>query len=280
MTDIDKQIIDLYTHNESLTCRDLDRRFGFKYEKSRKILKRNGLSIRNNIFKLRRKYSLDESFFEKIDTEEKAYILGFLYADGCIYKTSLIVNLCFIDNDILEKIKVSLKWQGPIKTKKACYVTIKDKKTYSKEQKSLYIRSQKLTNDLIKLGCVPRKSLILKFPTEEQVPTHLLSHFIRGYFDGDGSIAFYLRDNRLKQCVSMVSTIDFCTKLIDFAKNKLNIHFSIYKYPNNSTMSINISSTNGCKYFLDWLYKDATIYLDRKYDKYMNHYYPKTTEST
>ena len=49
-------------------------------------------------------------------------------------------------------------------------------------------------NDLIKQGCVPNKSLILTFPNKHQVPKNLINHFIRGYFDGDGSISYGIQE--------------------------------------------------------------------------------------
>ena len=49
-------------------------------------------------------------------------------------------------------------------------------------------------NDLIKQGCIPNKSLVLTFPNKHQVPENLINHFIRGYFDGDGSINYEIRE--------------------------------------------------------------------------------------
>lgn len=50
-----------------------------------------------------RKYSLNESYFEKIDSEEKAYFLGFLFSDGSVSKYSLNLSLAEVDKEILEK---------------------------------------------------------------------------------------------------------------------------------------------------------------------------------
>lgn len=71
------------------------------------------------------------------------------------------------------------------------------------------LRSQKTVNDLKRLGCTEQKSLNLTFPTKEQVPPHLLHHFIRGYFDGDGSISLYNNDYH----VSIVGTESFIKSL-------------------------------------------------------------------
>lgn len=114
--------------------------------------------------------------FSKIDTEEKAYWLGFLFADGSIYKTTIELSLGLKDIDHLKKFKEFMKWKGEVKIDNKigrCRMIFRDKIT---------------AKDLDALGCTERKSLTLKFPTEEQVPKEFQMAFIRGYFDGDGSI--------------------------------------------------------------------------------------------
>ena len=114
--------------------------------------------------------------FEIIDTEEKAYWLGFLYADGSVSSTDNRIELGLAEKDLnhIEKFKE--------------FIGIPNKISYRPQTKSYRysFKSIPCKEDLIKHGCVPKKSLILKFPTEEQVPEHLIRHFIRGYFDGDG----------------------------------------------------------------------------------------------
>ena len=59
----------------------------------------------------------------------------------------------------------------------------------------ILLTSEKTVNDLIDKGCFRNKTKILKFPTEDQVPKHLIHHFIRGYIDGDGSISYYKKND-------------------------------------------------------------------------------------
>lgn len=70
------------------------------------------------------------------------------------------------------------------------FINNKNKVAYREKQKAYRycFRSKQIHKDLIKLGCVPRKSVILEFPNQEQVPDKFLLPFIRGYFDGDGSL--------------------------------------------------------------------------------------------
>ena len=114
--------------------------------------------------------------FEKIDSEEKAYWLGFLYADGYISFSENKIELSLAEKDVhhIEKFRDFLGINNRI-----CYRP-------SVKAYRLSFRSDKCKQDLINQGCTPRKSLTLKFPTSKQVPYELIRHFIRGYFDGDG----------------------------------------------------------------------------------------------
>lgn len=126
-----------------------------------------------------RKFTVDFNFFENIDTEEKAYTLGFLYADGCIASTLNKIQFDQLEpqEDILFKIKEVMQAEAPIHTHKG---------KHNRTRYRLLVCSKKMCQDLLKLGIIPNKSLTLTFPTK--VPQEFLRHFIRGYFDGDGCI--------------------------------------------------------------------------------------------
>lgn len=86
-----------------------------------------------------------------------------------------------------------------------------DNKISFREKQQAYrisIYSKELSDDLTKLGCFQNKSLELKFPTNKQVPDKLIHHFMRGYFDGDGSICFGQGQLRF----SIIGTEDFLLK--------------------------------------------------------------------
>lgn len=122
-----------------------------------------------------RKYNVNENYFECINSHEKAYVLGFFYADGCNHGEEIRFTQDIERIDILQNIKQSLNAENPIKECRPGHF-------------QLSICSKKMSNDLIKLGCPPAKSLILHFPTSDIVPTKYLSSFILGYFDGDGCV--------------------------------------------------------------------------------------------
>lgn len=214
----------------------------------------------------RRKYSLNQSFFKIIDTPNKAYFLGLLCADGYISgnknKSSITINLQEKDKEILEKFKIELETDTNLFFK-----------NYSNRgwsnQYSLSVTSKEMINDLIKLGCTPRKSLTLKFPTSEQVPPDLIRHFIRGYFDGDGGICFCNGQGKRTPQVSIgiACSHNFALTLKDLLKEKLNWDFFIIQ--NDKISSLRIGGRNKVFTFLKWLYENCDMFLERKKNKYI-----------
>lgn len=132
---------------------------------------------------MNRRHDFDRTFFDKIDTEEKAYVLGFIYADGCNVKhpttTKLSITQTERDVDILYKIRNVMKSTYPISERK-------NNLNGGEKYFVFYIYGKFLGEQLHNLGVVQRKSLTLRFP--DFLDDNLMPHFIRGYFDGDGSI--------------------------------------------------------------------------------------------
>lgn len=160
--------------------------------------------------------------FEKINTEEDAYWLGFLYADGCVHSSpgdyKIELSLKEEDYSHLEKYKKYIGRDNKISyraSSKSYRYNFRDKNTHS---------------NLIKLGCVPAKSLILNFPTKEQVPDELLRHFVRGYFDGDGS--FWYENKFGLSILSSKSFLEGLKYRVPKLKN-LNIYPVHYERPEN-----------------------------------------------
>lgn len=196
--------------------------------------------------------------FETIDTEEKAYWLGFLYADGCVGNKEDKIELGLAEKDLhhIEKFKE--------------FIGVNNKISYRDSTKSYRysFRSQSCKQDLIKQGCVPKKSLILTFPSEEQVPRYLIRHFLRGYFDGDGHFT------NTEKCfeAGYIGTSDFIKKSLEVLPDTIkrkdltikNVHRA------DGAKSYSFYSYSDVKDFLDFLYKDCTIYLDRKYEHYLD----------
>ena len=237
------------------------------------LLKRNGYQAKSQS-ELQRKYPIQEIFFDDINTEEKAYILGLLYADGWnqTERNSVSLSLKEADKEILDKVTSLIQPTKPLK-----YINTSNQRKNlgfenSQNQYRLIIANKHISQRLVELGCGKAKTHNLTFPTEEQVPSHLIRHFVRGYFDGDGSVS---GDKQKQFC--FVGTIDFLLPLqqilvkeLNFSKTKLDRR---YKDINNNIRSLRYCGVNQCITFRDWLYKDATIYLERKkniFDSYIS----------
>lgn len=221
-----------------------------------------------------RKYTLDETVFDVIDNEEKAYWLGFIYADGAISElnNSIEVGLKYDDYSHIEKLQMFFKTNHPI------YSKIKYNKLYDKQYKGyrLFITNKKIKDSLINLGCVQRKSNILSFPDENMVPINLLSHFVRGYFDGDGHVGFRENKSSISANVEILGSKMFLIGLINWTGfNDINIHGFNHS---QSTYRILVRG-NKAKEILDKIYKDASIYLERKYKVYNSLCLPSVLET-
>lgn len=221
------------------------------------LLRRNGYKAKSQS-ELQRKYNIDETFFDVINTEEKAYFLGFLYADGYnnTDRNSVALSLKEDDKEILEILNNLLQPNKPLQ-----YVEIKT--TNSTNQYRLVIANKHISQKLVKLGCDKAKTYSLMFPSEEQVPKHLVRHFVRGYFDGDGWVG--------KKAISIVSTLNFCNSLAEILNQELNVNS--YIRPRHPERKNNIRmlelSKKAARKFLIWIYKDSNIHLQRKYDRYL-----------
>ena len=260
-----KQIKSLISDYKSgISLRKLEIKYNHCRRVLSKILKENDVLIKNNSINSR-KYSHDEDYFEVIDTEEKAYWLGFMYADGFIeskrknQSQKFGITLNKIDYNHLKKFKKCIQATNPIKT------YIGGGYTKNSVFSKILITSQKTVDDLKDKGVVENKTNILKFPTEEQVPKELIPHFIRGYFDGDGCICYYYQKEKYKTYqINFVGTKDF----IDGLKSYLKLDLKCYT-KNNVTYQLNVGGNNKVKKIMNMFYKNAKIFLDRKHEKYL-----------
>lgn len=221
----------------------------------------------------RKKYYCNYDFFKKIDTEDKAYWLGFLYADGCITKTAGInLLLSSEDRDHLEKYKKSLEAEHPIEDRIQFVKHYKEDRLIEQKSSKIRLFSSEMVEDLKNLGCMRLKTFKLKFPTSDQVPDHLIRHFIRGYFDGDGSIWVSEYKGKYKKWgFTILGNEDFCKKCKSIIFNQCGV--SLFERKHQTTdgiiyiYSTNVIDINKIKNFL---YNNAKIFLSRKLEKFNN----------
>lgn len=251
-------IVQMYQNNISL--REIERITHHGRNAISKMLEEDGIkTTKGNHY---RKYFFNENFFEKVDNELTAYWLGFLYADGCIISTnpygqsSFKITLGEKDEEILIKYKEDLQSTYPLR-----YDRSQNRKNPNQQvQVICEYKSQKAVNDLKKLGCIERKSLVLTFPKEEIVPKEYLRHFVRGYFDGDGSIS----SHNGAYIVNVVGTESFIKELYNFFN--MGSIFPDKRKENSWYLSIGGNYQVIKVYHL--LYDNSTRYMERKYLKF------------
>ena len=207
----------------------------------------------------RRKYTINNDFFGQLD-QNSAYILGLLSADGNVARDNIRITLSICDRDaeILEKINKCMKSSYPIKE----YIV---KEKY--KQKILRFSSKEICQTLFLYGITPNKSLKLKFPN---IPETLVSHYIRGYFDGDGCVNVTKMNNI---CITTLGTEFFLTEL----KKKYNDRFNnnrgwIVRHNKSNIFRFCLGGNISARLFLEWIYGDSdkSLRFKRKYEIYQN----------
>lgn len=235
-----------------------------------KILKEFGVR-QLSISEVRRKYIIDDYYFNEINTPNKAYSLGMIFADGTVSKNGNYVTISLQEQDKQLLDLLNNEFGG---NRKLSFVEYSKKNSNWQNQYILSVSSEQMHSDLIRLGAFPNKSLSLRFPND--VPDYLISHFVRGYFDGDGHIS-----KKEDRC-NLISTEAFCTKLANIVKENLDIHASVmfcHNKHDKPTRTFQIAGKHQVKKFLDWIYQDAEIYLNRKHSLYLSKYYPDMDSS-
>lgn len=194
------------------------------------------------------RYLLNENYFEKIEDERRAYWLGFLAADGCIMNTPgrrfLSIELSQKDEVHLLKLKDDLEYSGPLHYKKP--------RKCGGPSVCLKVCSPKIVDNLIKNGVVERKSLVLEPPLF--LEKDLVRHWIRGLFDGDGSVS-HSKDGYVRG---------------EFFGTENVMKFVVENVPGTKTVSKKKNCNGFSHCFLanekmyNYLYLGSGIYLSRK----------------
>lgn len=254
-----KKIIDDYINNENSIS--LSKKYNVSYSSILNLLRNNNIDIRDKSHS-NRKFNLDETYFEKIDTEDKAYFLGLLYADGCVSSNNSInITLQESEKGILETFILKLQYENKLKFRKRKFKNYQD--CYR-----LSFSNKKMHEDLIKLGCIPRKSLILDLPSFDLVPETLFNHFIRGYFDGDGCI--HISKEKERPQIVITSTKMFNDKFKKYIDIKLDISSFILERENAITALYICSKVKVLKTFI-WMYRNCKQYfVKRKFEKFQD----------
>lgn len=250
-----EMIIQMYC-KDKYTMTKIGETFGVSKTVISRVLKEQ--QIQNND---KHKYQCNYQAFKIIDSSEKAYWLGFLAADGCIYKRKnsnsnfISVNIHSKDNEHLQKFLEFLNANIPIKT-------IIQQGGYSNNtpMSRITINSKDMVEDCVDKGIVPRKSLVLEPP---KIDEKYYLPFILGYFDGDGSIY------QTSQGAFGIS-IEGTKELLEWINSILHIANKLEKRNNDDTNNyyIRCGGINKPYEIMKKLYDSCSIHLDRKYKKF------------
>lgn len=262
------KVIDMY-NNQKLSTVKIGNYFNCSHKTIARVLDKYGVDRVGNG---QRKYNLDEHYFDSIDNQNKAYILGFLYADGNNTPSKGTINISLKEEDkaILDRMRIELNYEKPLKFKDNS--NDNHNGYISKNSWVLDFYSSYLCKVLNDIGLVPNKSLIVKFPN---LPRELIPHFIRGYYDGNGSVYQVIKSAKNHHVtVTITSSIYFCKSLAEICSKELDMYCPVYDASNHNglTKVFTLSGRNKAKKFLDWIYQDADMYLQRKYDRYVSYY--------
>lgn len=199
-----------------------------------------------------RLYPIDHNFFNIIDSEEKAYALGFIASDGYIDTKGKVLSIAIQQRDkyILERIRTMLGSTAPILLKKSSQLGKGDLQV-------IYLCSKIMVKDLSTFGITPAKSKYVSYPKIEPIFDR---HYIRGIIDGDGNIN------------SRNFSITSNSKMLD------GINEAIFKHTGHKLSS---TPCNGYprligykrnKKVLNWIYENSSIHLTRKYNTFCQHW--------
>jgi hypothetical protein len=209
---------------------------------------------------IKRKIYLDEDYFNKIDDQiigpDVMYWLGFITADGNVMNKQetksyfLTIKLSLKDIVHLQKIQNCLKSNAKIKI-------INTQKDLARCV--IVFNSKYLVNSLKKYNIIPNKKKIYEFPSI-LIHHKFINSFIRGYFDGDGSVS--IKNNSLRlNFYGTQNCIDNLSKIISY-----NCKLSIHNMYNNKNLKCIEYSGKEAVVLIKWLYNDANVYLNRKYN--------------
>jgi hypothetical protein len=192
-----------------------------------------------------RKYTINEDYF-KTWSNNMAYLLGFFVADGNMPQEAQMISYSQKDPEILKRIREELGSNHRITKNKNTGVHL------------LNLHSKIIKNDLIKIhGLTPNKSSSVEFP---YVPDEYLSHFIRGYFDGDGNINYEKR---------VVTFVGGSIKYMEQLKSNLEKQsFKPYLTSKRNHYRLFLSGRRTVFLFGKWIYQNNSIHLPRKYQEF------------
>jgi len=252
-----ERIVRLYS--DGVSAKSLAQKFSIRKERVQRWAAEQGLLRSKN--ESHRFTQFNETVFDAIDTPNKAYWLGFIYADGC-------------NAPDVNTVRIGLKGSDDGHLKKAAiFFGLSEDKVTRKirndgaDVTNLNLYSKHLCQRCTEVGVPKSKSLIAEYPL--WLDKRLHRHFIRGVFDGDGSIKMASKTGEWN--ASFVGTENTIRAIVDIVENELSIHSYIAHVSDNNTWTSEVTGNQQVFRFCSWLYEgsDSSIYLDRKHERFL-----------
>ena len=243
-------ILDMYYANKPILdiCSELQ--LIYKKLKEWNVTKRKRLASPERCNAL---HKINAHYFDVIDSEHKAYWLGFMVSDGFVNEKEISFCLKKTDRKIIEEFKKDLDSDHPIGTN-------------ANGNPVLVIVCKQLCRALIDKGLHNRKSWSIDIHRiRSYVPSEYEHHFIRGLFDGDGSIRYYHYSYLKKPQYHLGFT--GCENVCLYVREKFKLQRRLVREGNKTYTMISRNPIDICRIF-EYLYRDATIYMSRKYNTF------------
>lgn len=246
-------------YEQGISLKKIGEEFKYSVYVIKHRFEEHGWKIRSKFDPIYNTYKYDYHYFDNIDTPNKAYLIGLLYADGYNNERGFSIELQDRDIEVLYGIKNLLGYSGEIK---------KYHRSIEKNNKSdtckLSINSCYMSEKLTQLGCVRKKSLILDFP--DWITEDLFPFFLKGYIDGDGWIQKYR--------IGFMSTDKFCDGVQTFLLDYYGIESKIYSnkgHYNEHTKTFDITNRKNIIPLVEMMFSEPTIGIPRKTNRYIEY---------
>jgi len=262
--EIKDKLIEVY-NKDGIGCNKLAEMFGIGRTSATRIINRyliNSGKYQPKLGKYR-KYSLNEQYFDIVGPRQ-SYWLGWLLTDGYHDEggKEIILELQAADKEILEKFNSDLESNRPL-----LFIEEKSKHPTWDNGYRLMVNSSYMSNRLRQLGFRQKKSFNLNLDVLKECISIDKREFIRGFFDGNGGLHLRYNKNSVNLKCQIDSTVSACHVLIEVLKD---FNFRYVEKANKPELAqLIVSTTEDSFNFVSWLYKDCSIYLNRKYEKYL-----------
>ncbi|ALA07266.1 putative endonuclease [Brevibacillus phage SecTim467] len=264
--------IPLRSKGHELTIEELDRLYNVEQKSTKEIAKlisRSQCYVMGKMkeFEIERRDSgtaqamkigipFNENFFNEW-SPEMAYVLGFIYADGNLSNNRFRIQIKDLDH--IEKLADTLGMDRS-------YIFTRTDKKYGKESYGISASRRDVAARLIALGVTPNKSRSMTFP---EIPKEYLRDFIRGYFDGDGTVGCYSKQLAVRFTLGAEK---FAKRLAEILSDMLEHDVKIkFDKRGAGNYVVGFHSNRLAKKFYENIYYDNCLAMDRKQDVFVTH---------